>query len=57
VLGLADDADDDAVEDVGGAPDDVQVAVRDRVVGARADRRVRVGAHAAASKTLTRVEP
>jgi hypothetical protein len=38
VLRGADDADDDAVEDRGRARDHVDVAVRDRVVGARVDR-------------------
>ena len=51
VLRVADDADDDALEDPGGARDDVEVAVRDRVVAPRADggdrRRV---AHCVASK-------
>ena len=37
VLRVADDADDDAVEDPRGARDDVEVAVRDRVVAPRAD--------------------
>src|SRR5205823_7480169 len=48
----ADDADDDPVEDVGGAPDHVDVAVRDRVVRAWCDRRDH-----SCSKTVTRVEP
>ena len=38
VLRIADDADDDAVEDLRRPADDVDVAVRDRVVAARADR-------------------
>ena len=35
---VVDDADDDLVEDPRGAADDVEVAVGDRVVAARADR-------------------
>ena len=42
---LVDDADDHAVEDPRGAADDVEVAVGDRVVAARADRRSRRRAH------------
>src|SRR5436190_18185996 len=49
----ADDTDDDAVEDAGRARDDVDVAVRDRVVRARSDG----GDHAGCSKTVIRVEP
>ena len=48
---LADDADDDALEDPRGPHDDVQVAVRDRVVGARADRGDRLAVAHGASKT------
>src|SRR3954454_22627379 len=48
----ADDADDDAVEDVGGTADHVDVPVRDRVVRAGCER----GDHAC-SRTVTRVEP
>src|SRR5262245_31094639 len=39
---FAHDGDDDAVEDRGGTADDVQMAVRDRVVRARTDRHDRV---------------
>src|SRR6185437_17492 len=53
VRGTADDADDDAVEDAGRARDHVDVAVRHRVVRARADR----GDHSAASYTVIRTEP
>ena len=35
---VVDDADDDLVEDLGGAADHVEVAVRHRVIAARADR-------------------
>jgi len=38
VMGLDDDADDDVIEHRRGTPDDVQVAVRHRVVAAGADR-------------------
>ena len=70
---IVDDADDDLVEDVGGAGDDVDVAVGDRVVAARTDdgavalahgsllpRRVDRdvgGAVAALAQTLQRVDP
>ena len=68
---VVDDADDDAVEDLGGAGDDVDVAVGDRVVAARADdgavrarsfARLRVdgdvgGAVAALAQALQRVDP
>jgi hypothetical protein len=59
VLRRADDADDDAVEDRRGARDDVEVAVRDRVVRARADRRdgLRVAHDSGASNTVIRAEP
>ena len=51
VLGIADHADDDAVEDPGGARDHVDVAVRDGVVGAGADG----GDHS--SNSVRRAEP
>ena len=45
---VVDDADDDLVEHLRGAADDVEVAVGDRVVGARADGDAAlVGAHRA----------
>ena len=53
VVRVADDADDDAVEDPGRARDHVDVAVRDGVVRAGADRRD----HASASKSVTRACP
>ena len=46
VVRVADDADDDSVEDPGRASDHVDVAVRDRVVAAWADGRV----HACANR-------
>ena len=52
VLRVADDADDDAVEDLGGASDHVDVPVRDGVVRAGVDR----GDHSA-SKSVRRAEP
>ena len=55
VARLADDADDDPVEDRGGARDDVEVAERDRVVAPGADRGAEV-AHAC-SKSVRRAEP
>ena len=69
---VVDDADDDALEDLGGAGDDVEVAVGDRVVAARADdgavraRLIRAasrvegdvgGAVAALAQRLQRVDP
>ena len=41
-----DDGDDDLVEQLGGARDDVEVAVGDRVVGARDRRQMRDWGHA-----------
>ena len=52
VVRVADDADDDAVEDARRAADHVDVPVRDGVVRAGADR-----GHHSCSKTVTRVEP
>ena len=52
VLGIADDPDDDAVEDLGRALDHVDVPVRDGVLVAGVDR----GDHSA-SKSVSRVEP
>src|SRR5205807_2212369 len=52
VMRVADDADDDAVEDPGRARDHVEVPVRHRVVGAGTDRRD----HSCAN-TVTRVRP
>ena len=57
VVRVADDPDHDVVEDACGARDHVQMAVRDRVVAARADRDNGVrGAHAC-SKSVSRAEP
>ena len=55
VARLADDADDDSVEDLCRPPDDVEVAERDRVVAARADRGAQVAwIH---SNSVSRAEP
>ena len=53
VVRLADDADDDAVEDAGGARDHVDVTVRHGVVRAWADR----GDHSGAPYTVMRAWP
>src|SRR5207253_2608041 len=51
VMRVVDDADDDAVEDLRGSRDDVDVAVRDRVIGAGVDS----GDHS--SNSVSRAEP
>ena len=57
VGGVADDADDDAVEDLCRAADDVDVPVRHRVVAARADGDDRRAVAHGASNTVSCVEP
>src|SRR5215211_1509754 len=54
---LVDDAHDDAVEHPRRPPDDVQVAVRDRVVGSRADSDAPIAHADAPSWIVTRVSP
>jgi hypothetical protein len=57
VLRVADDADDDPLEDAGGPGDDVEVPVRHGVVTPRADGGDRRGVAHAPSKSVTRTEP
>src|SRR5919109_2054045 len=57
VARLANDSDDDAVEDLRRPADDVEVAERDRVVAARADRGAEVVRRHSGSKRVTRTEP
>ena len=57
VGGVADDPDDDAIEDLGRTADDVDVPVRDRVVAARTDGDDGVAVAHGASNTVSCVEP